>query len=387
MKTTDPAHLGFDPDLLARLTSAIDADVTAERYDGAVVLVARGGQPALYEAIGWADRASRRRAALDDVFSIFSVTKTLTTAAVLQRVDRGELSLTTPVAEVLPEFGNRGKSRITVAQLLTHRAGIATGVPPLPPELLTNLEAYVAAACAQTLEAAPGTSVHYSAVTAHALLAEVVRRLDGSRRRFGDILDEEVLRPLGMRDTALGLRADLAKRKVPVVVRDRSPGIFEPDLLEAFNVLVTADAEIPAGSAVSTVADLFRWAEALRRGGELEGRRVLSSALVRLAVTNHTGDMPNGFYAFACEQRGWDPFPANIGLSFWVRGTGIFPTYFGVTSSARTFGGLGAGSAMFWVDPERDLTFVLLTSGLLEETRNLDRCQRLSDLVQAAVVD
>jgi CubicO group peptidase (beta-lactamase class C family) len=172
-----------------------------------------------------------------------------------------------------------------------------------------------------------------------------------------------------------------------VVVRDRSPGIFEPDLLEAFNVLVTADAEIPAGSAVSTVADLFRWAEALRRGGELDGQRVLSSALVRLATTNHTGAMPNGFYAFACEQRGWDPFPANIGLSFWIRGTGIFPTYFGVTSSPRTFGGLGAGSAMFWVDPERDLTFVLLTSGLLEETRNLDRCQRLSDLVQAAVVD
>ena len=48
---------------------------------------------------------------------------------------------------------------------------------------------------------------------------------------------------------------------------------------------------------------------------------------------------------------------------------------------------LGAGSSMFWVDPERDLTFVLLTAGLLEETANLDRCQRLSDLVQAAVVD
>lgn len=387
MKTTDPADLGLDPARLTRLTSAIDADVTAERYDGAVVLVARGGQPALHEAIGWADRAGGRRAALDDVFSIFSVTKTLTTAAVLQRIDRGELALTTPVAEVLPEFGNRGKARITVAQLLTHMAGIATGVPPLPPELLGNLEAYVAAACVQTLEAAPGAAVHYSAVTAHALLAEVVRRLDGSRRRFADILDEEVLRPLGMRDTALGLRPDLAKRKVPVVVRDRSPGIFEPELLEAFNHLVTAEAEIPAGSAVSTVADLFRWAEALRRGGELDGHRVLSSALVRLAVTNHTGDLPNGFYAFACEQRGWDPFPANIGLSFWMRGTGIFPTYFGLTSSSRTFGGLGAGSAMFWVDPERDLTFVLLTSGLLEETRNLDRCQRLSDLVQAAVVD
>ena len=78
-----------------------------------------------------------------------------------------------------------------------------------------------------------------------------------------------------------------------------------------------------------------------------------------------------------------------IGLALhnFESGTGVFPTYLGVTSSPRTFAGLGAGSSMFWVDPERDLTFVMLTAGLLEETRNLERCQRLSDLVQAAVVD
>jgi CubicO group peptidase (beta-lactamase class C family) len=387
MKTSDPAELGLDPARLARLTAAIDADVAAERYDGAVVLVARGGEVALHEAIGWADRGAGRRAKIDDVFSIFSVTKALTTATVLMRVDRGELALTTPVADVLPEFGTRGKQRVTVAQLLAHMGGLPAALPPLPNEQLGDLPAFVAAACRQPLEALPGTCVHYSAITAHALLAEVVRRLDGGRRRFRDILTEDVLAPLGMRDTALGLRGDLAKRKVPIVVRDRSPGIFEPELLESFNDLVAAETEIPAASAVSTVADLFRFAEMLRREGELDGHRLLAPALVRLAVSNHTGDLPNGFYAFACEQRGWDPFPANIGLTFFLRGAGIFPTYLGVTSSARTFAGLGAGSSMFWVDPDRDLTFVLLTAGLLEETRNLDRCQRLSDLVQATVVD
>jgi CubicO group peptidase (beta-lactamase class C family) len=387
MRTTDPGELGLDAARLARLTAAIDADVAAERYDGAVVLVARGGQVAVHEAIGWADRAERRRARTDDVFFIYSITKTLTTAAVLARIDRGELALTTPVADVLPEFGTKGKQRVTVAQLLNHTAGLAAGIPPLPTEHLGDLDAYVAAACAQPIETVPGTVVHYSAVTAHAILAEVVRRLDGGRRRFRDILAAEILEPLGMRDTALGLRADLAERIVPVVVRDRSPGVFEPELLEAFNVLVTAESEIPAGGAVSTVADLFRWAETLRRGGALDGQRLLSPAIVRLATTISTGDRPNGFYAFACEQRGWDPFPANIGLSFFVRGEGIFPSYFGVTSSPRTFGGLGAGSQMFWVDPERDLLFVCLTAGLVEESRHLDRSQRLSDLVQAAVVD
>jgi CubicO group peptidase (beta-lactamase class C family) len=386
MKIANPKDLGLDPARLAHLTTTIASDVTAERYDGAVLLVARRGQVVLHEAIGWADRAARRQACLDDVFVIFSVTKTLTTAAVLRRVERGELTLTTQIADVIPEFGVKGKQRVTVAQLLTHTGGIAAGLASLPIELLGNLEAYVAAACLQPIETTPGVTVHYSAITAHALLAEVVRRLDGGTRRFSDILTADVLEPLGMHDTALGLRADLATRKVPVVVRDRSPGLFEPDMLEAFNVLLTAESEIPAAGILSTVADLFRWAEALRREGELEGTRLLAPALVQLAVSNHTGDRPNGFYAFACEQRGWDPFPANIGLSFFLRGHGIFPTYFGLTSSPRTFGGLGAGSSMFWVDPERDLTFVLLTAGLLEESRNLDRCQRLSDLVQAAVV-
>lgn len=387
MQTTDPTDLGFDLDLLARLPAAIATDVDAERYDGAVVLVARGGQVALHEAIGWADRAAGRPAALDDVFSIFSVTKTLTTMMVLARVDRGELALTTPVAEVLPEFGNRGKERVTIAQLLSHTGGIAAGMPPLPPERLGELAAMVEAVCRQPLETTPGTAVHYSAITAHAILAEVVRRLDGGSRRFSDLLDAELLRPLGMCDTALGLRADLAPRKVPVVVRDRTPGVFEPEALESFNVLVGPETEMPAASAVSTVADLFRLAECLRRGGELDGERLVSPALLRLATSIQTGDRPNGFYAFACQERGWDPFPANIGLSFFVRGTGIFPTYLGVTSSPRTFAGLGAGSSMFWVDPARDLAFVFLSAGLMEETRNLERCQRLSDLVQAAIVD
>jgi CubicO group peptidase (beta-lactamase class C family) len=85
--------------------------------------------------------------------------------------------------------------------------------------------------------------------------------------------------------------------------------------------------------------------------------------------------------------RGWDEFPAYLGLSFFLRGMGIFPTYFGTMASPGTFGSMGAGSTIFWIEPERDLTFVCLTSGLLEESRSMDRFQRLSDLVLAAVVD
>jgi len=87
-----------------------------------------------------------------------------------------------------------------------------------------------------------------------------------------------------------------------------------------------------------------------------------------------------------CEARGWDPFPAFLGLGFFLRGTGLFPMPFGATASSRTFGGLGAGSTMFWVDPERDLVFVCLTTGILEDSRNFERMARLSDLALAAIV-
>ncbi|MGE0820746.1 MAG: serine hydrolase domain-containing protein [Candidatus Binatia bacterium] len=380
-------EVGFDQERLARLTTAITNDTAQQKYDGAVVVVARSGAVILQEAIGFADRANNRTAHLDDVFCLFSVTKTLTATAVLQRVDRGELALTNRVADLVPEFGCKGKQRVTVAQLLSHMGGMSAGFPPVAPQDLGNLAAVVTAVCQQGPEALPGSEVCYSPITAHAMLAEIVRRLDGGERSFREILAAEVLKPLQMKDTALGLPDRLARRRVPIVVRDRSEGLFPPEALESFNSLLKEDCEIPAGGAVGTATDIFRFAEMLRLDGELDGARVLSPAMIELATSNHTGLMPNGLWNYARELRGWDEFPAYLGLSFFLRGTGIFPTYFGTMASPSTFGGMGAGSTIFWVDPERDVTFVCLTAGLLEESKSLERFQRLSDLVHAALVD
>ena len=387
MRTVNPAEVGLDPQQLDRLTAAIDDDVAREVYDGAVVLVARRGAIALHTAIGYAERATGRRLRPDDVFHAFSITKTLTATTVLQRIERGELALTTRVADLLPEFGIRGKNRITVEHLLTHTGGLSTMLPPLPPELLGNLETFVEAIGQQLLDAIPGSEVNYSPLAAHAVLAQIVRRLDGGQRRFREILADDVLEPLGMKETWLGSRPDLAKRRVPIVVRDRSPGLFEPELLESMNDLLAEDSEVPGAGAISTAADLARWGEALRQGGTLDGARVLLPGTVRLATTNHTGERPNRLWAYAHEMRGWAESPAYIGLTFWVRGHGVFPHFFGTLASPGTFGHAGAGTAVFWVDPERELVFVCLTAGALEETRNIERFQRLSDLAHAAVVD
>ncbi|WP_439817773.1 serine hydrolase domain-containing protein [Zavarzinia sp. CC-PAN008] len=381
-----PDSVGFDAGRLDRVVQAISADIAAERYDGAEIIVARHGTVVLHEAIGFADRANERPLDKSDCFYSMSISKQFVNLTVLQRIERGELAFTTRVADVIPEYGQKGKGRTTIADLIVHTAGLPFGVPPMPPELMGSLEAVVAATCALTPATTPGTQVSYSAVVAHAVLAEVVRRLDGGNRTYRRLLADEVFEPLGMTDSSLGARPDLMARRVPMVVRDRTPGMFDPDLMEAFNVLLTEETEIPAGGCLTTASDVFRFAEAMRRGGELDGVRVVGPALVRAATTNVTGTRPNAMWTYAQDLAGWPEIPANLGLGFFLRGEGIFPHWFGTLCSPGTFGGAGAGSNVFWVDPVSEVTFVFLSAGLLEETRNVARTQRLSDMVQASLI-
>jgi len=380
-------NLGLDPRALSRLAETIEKDITQELYDGAVFIVARHGEIAMHETIGHTDLANKRPAAKDDVFHLMSVTKQLTSAVILAAIDRGDFTLTTKVSEVIPEFGVKGKQNVTVGHLLTQTSGLNTELPfMVPMDQIANIQVLVSAVCNDRLHHIPGKMVSYNATTAHAVLAEMVCRLDPAMRPFRQILDEDLFKPLGMKDTSLVLRPDLAERRVPIVARYATPGLFDPVMLETTNYLFTEETEFPAGGAIGTALDLFRFTEMLRRGGELDGVRILSPGIIKNATTNHTGSLPNDIFDYAREMRAWPEWPAYLGLSFFLRGEGIFPTPLGISTSPGTFSGQGTGSTIFWVDPERDLTFVCLTAGVIEDGDNILRFQRLSDMVVAAVV-
>jgi CubicO group peptidase (beta-lactamase class C family) len=386
MTVSDPREAGFDPDRLARLTVAIAHDVDAARYDGCEVVVARGGMVALHKQFGFADRARGRRVEPHQPFVTMSIGKQLTVAAVFQRIERGDFSLTTPVAELIPEFGQRGKTTITIAHLLTHTSGLPMMVPPMPPELTGNLEAVVQATCAALPEFRAGSRVSYCVIVGHAILAECVRRADGGHRPYRTILADDLFSPLGMRDTTLGCPDTIKARLAPIVARDRRQGLFDPAFLEELGNAIGVDTEIPAGGYVSTAPDMHRFAEMLRRGGELDGVRILAPGTIESVQVNRTGDEPNTIWAYAEVMRGWSPFPANLGLGFFLRGEGVFPTPFGLQASPATFGGFGAGSSAFWIDPVTDVTYAFLSSGLMEDSYSVDRHQRLADIVHAAIV-
>jgi CubicO group peptidase (beta-lactamase class C family) len=369
-----------------RLRMAIEADISAGRCDGVALRIERDGDR-IYEGYhGFAERASGRALGEDSVFVAMSVGKQFINVLALAAVERGALSLWTQAGEILPAFAGSAWRGMTIAHLLTHTSGVLSGVPPVPPEVLMDTARLAAFAAARGPESVPGERVNYSIIAAHAVLAEILRAVDGGGRDIRQILQEELFAPLGMHDTSLGPRADLLTRLCPVVARYDTPGMFDPRALEAFGSLVCAEGcAIAAGGYLTTLHDLSRFVRMLARGGELDGARLLSPAMLALCARNQTSDRPNALFEYTRSQRGWQPWPAQLGLGFFVRGDALSPGPLGALNSAGTLCGWGAGSSAFWTDPHHRLSFSFLSTGLMEDSVHVQRLQRLSDIALSAL--
>jgi len=381
---------GLSSERLNLITNRIKKDVEGGLYHGAAIIVARHGIIGLHEAIGFSERSINRPCRKDDVFKILSVSKAFTDVMILSHIERGNLALTTKVSDVIPEFTGTFKEKVTIFNVMTHTAGAANFYFPVETALMGNLSAVIKVICPAELIAVPGEVVCYAPVWGHALLGEIVRRLDPGKRALRSILQEDLFNPLKMADTALGLPSRLKSRSVPIVAahpeQTMAGGAMSPQQLDEHNLMITEDAEMPWMGCVSTAQDIFRFTEMLRRGGELDGVRILSPTIIKLATTIHTGSMINQHDAMVSKELGFDPSPANYGLGFLLRGTNIHPNKMGIFTSPFTYGRFGANSMAFWVDPELDLTFVFLSAGETGDNENTLRLQRLSDMAVAAVM-
>lgn len=387
MERATAREVGIDAERLERVFAVIEENARGGLLHGGAFLVARCGKIVAARGVGKAEPAKGRAARSDDVYCGFSTTKPLTATLILTQVERGLVRLFDRVAEYVPEFAAGGKGEVTVSQLLTHSAGFPNLAADWPIASWGDWDGTIARICAQPLEYEPGTAICYHALTKSWILGEIARRVDGRGRSFAQMCTEEIFEPLGMKDTHMGVRSDLAERRVPIQTIDKGGLPFPMEFLEAFNLPEVQRAAIPGGGAYTTVFDLARFYQMWLNGGELDGVRLLSPAMVELATTNHTGDMEDRFFDLLRYANRWPRMPANRGLGFFLRGSGLFPTYFGSLASPRTFGHPGASSVMAWADPARELVFVGLTSGLVFEDRHLRRFHALSDLVQSSVVD
>jgi CubicO group peptidase (beta-lactamase class C family) len=390
LEVVPPAAAGLDARALGDLKNWIERDVAAGRAHGAAVLVARRGKVALFESIGSSDVTKDRVARPDDLYCTMSLGKSLTAAAVLALIDRGLLTFDSRIAEFLPEFGARGKDKVTIYHLLTHSGGVYSGW--LAPGRSTldgpediDLRPYVEKVCAQSLEFRPGGRVYYSPFAGYYILGAVIEKVTG--KRFRDALKDLVLDPVGLVDTTCGLPTD-EPRRVPIRMAERTAGVVNMDVQERLNTILDETVDSPAGLLFTSASDMYRFTEALRLRGRTPNGRLFSKAMGEYAYRVHTGDMPNEFWDFNKEMAGIAEFPANFALGGgYSRGVGHYLNPCGLTASPNSFSGLGSGSTHVLFDPERELTLVFLSGGLYVGLAHIQRCQILSDLALAAVID
>jgi CubicO group peptidase (beta-lactamase class C family) len=376
----------MDPQRLAQIEAVVRADIAAGLYHGAVIKVACGGQTAFEMAIGAADGEQQQPLSMNSVFSIFSVTKAFTNLLVLRAVEQGWFALTTPISELIPEFKGHGREKILIWHLLSHQAGFPIIFEVKPGWYIDRFEEVSALTIAEVKPVdEPCAKVSYSPLVNHVLMAEALLRSDPRKRRYRQLVQEEILTPLQMRDTSVGLRADLKPRKVVPDFRGNYPiGHKSHNVPGPNGAFEDEQAEMPWVGIVSTVPDMFRFADMFRRGGSLDGVRMISPAMLAAAAQNRTGDKVNELYAARGRAEGLAPVPAYIGLGFSMRGEMLCHHMFGTLASPGTFGNYGAGTTLFWIDPARDITFVCLSAGVMEHNANTRRFQKIADIIHAA---
>ena len=382
---------GLNAETLDLLEQTIRNDISSGDYDGARIIVARHGEVALDATLGWADRAAGRAMEPDSIFRVLSLTKAFTNALVYQAIGEGRLALSTRVVDIIPEFYGSDrfragrKDRVNLAHLLTHRSGMPATPEPLPNARLGNLSEVIAAICELDVVHEPGTNLTYSPAVNHALMGEMLRRVYGAES-FRDLAEKNLFGPLGLKDTRFGPLADWKERMVPLKAYIPDSGWLSAKDIEVLDDVINEDAEMPWVGSASSAADVFTFAEMIRRKGAHEGRQLIAPAVLDAATTLQTGDMTNDLYAMIARMRGWEEPPGYFGLGFSLSGTGTHPSFFGPFTSPRTHGNYGAGSTLFWIDPERDMTFVCLTAGVMDEGDNVLRFQKLSTIAASAVL-
>lgn len=374
-----------DDAALVRLGQAIQSDIDTGRIYGAAFAVARAGRVLYRASLGQA--APGRPAALDDIYLLMSLSKSFTAVLVLQAVARGQFALDDTIADRWPAFACHGKQNITVRQLLTHQAGMHVGLMPpvaLQPEQGFDLARFAAALAVLPPAYPPGAQVYYSPTAGYAVLGYLLVLTDPLGRCFRDIARQQLFEPLGMCQTAFGMGIEVSRR-VPMSYTDAMATPEGEGVAGLLNHCLDEQAELPAGGALATLDDVLCFAEALRQDGTGNGVRVLPAGMVREASRSHTGTASNQGWDAYRQQYGLPETPAHYTLlGGQSRGSGMHLSAAGTLASADAFYAVGRGSTLWMVDPQRDLSFVFLSAGVVEGLAHIERLSCLSDRVVAA---
>ncbi|MFN7949675.1 MAG: serine hydrolase domain-containing protein [Blastocatellia bacterium] len=373
-----PEAVGLSGPRLSHIRTVMNRHVADKQIPGAIGLIARHGKIAYQEAYGMADIEAGRPMQPDTIHRIYSMSKPVTSVAVMMLYEEGRILLSDPVAKYLPEFAKMkvgveqkdpatgqmtlttvpARRPITIRDLLRHTSGLTYGFfgdslvdrqyrqEKILSEL--NLAEFVTHVAKLPLLFEPGTKWNYSvSVDVLGRLVEVV-----SGKSFDQYLQERIFTPLQMTDTGFYVppakKNRLAKlytltkegRLTPAEVcatrqecTDKFPNAA-PSYLEPVTLLSGG------GGLVSTANDYLRFCQMLLNGGQLDGVRLLSRKTVELMSSDHLGEIQMGMPGYG------------FGLGFAVSKA---PGQAGMMGSAGEYNWGGAAGTKFWIDPKEDM--------------------------------
>ena len=363
----------------AKISEALKSFVDNGSVVGVSALVTKDGKEAYFGAFGYADREARKPMARETIVQIYSMTKPLTGAALMQLWEQGKFHLDDPVSKYIPELADikvfagldaagtpllvAPNRPMTIRDLTRHTSGLTYGessdnaaikalaVAANPLAITNTLDEFARRLGTLPLEFQPGAMWRYSfAVDVQAL---IVQRLSG--QPFDFYLREHILQPLGMNHTGFFVPPE-QRDKLAALYDWKADGAFtrQPDAT-AFKFNTAHWPLTPGGYGLtSTLDDYSRFARMMLNGGILDGARILRPDTVRMMTTSQLDP--------ATSDRSWlisDKGEMGFGIDFAVRVDP--PKAGGKAGEVGEFFWDGAANTLFWVDPKNKLTAVLFT--------------------------
>jgi CubicO group peptidase (beta-lactamase class C family) len=387
-----PAEVGLSAEKLHKVVDVVQGMIDKQQTAGAVVLVARHGKVVTLEAIGKMNIATGDAMRPDAVFRIYSMTKPITSVAVLMLSEEGKLKLDDAVSAYLPEFkGPRvqwekadetvpATREITIRDLLRHTSGLTYGFlddSPVDKLYRTNrignsadtLADFARKLAGLPLKYQPGTRFNYSFSTD--LLGRVVEVVSG--KPFDDFLSERIFQPLDMHDTGFSVRDDQLPRFTASHRRnDETLKVSEAAATSPFRL--KRKFRSGGGGLVSTARDYLRFAQMLQNGGDLEGQHLLRADTVREMTKNQ---LPAEALPMAVGKIAKPGLGFGLGVSVQLDTKSSEPE-----PGAGEYGWSGAASTYFWVAPRSELVVVVLQQ---LEPFSLDLEAALRPVIYAAI--
>jgi CubicO group peptidase (beta-lactamase class C family) len=378
-----PESLGFSADRLNRVGAWMQSEVAAKRVPGAVVMVARDGKLAYYQAFGQQDPAKPEPMSRDSIFRIYSMTKPMVSVVAMMLAEEGKLLLEAPVARYIPSYANvkvgvekvdaagvksldlvAPRRAMTVQDLLRHTSGLTYGFfgDSLVKKAYVDAGAGVSGDFTNAefadklaglpLHYQPGSTWDYSYSTD--VLGRVLEVVSG--QPLGALLKARLFDPLGMKDTSFYVTEPARQaRLAEPFPDDRSIGVNAP----VFDPRVAQKFESGGGGLMSTAHDYSRFLQMLAGGGALDGRRYISPKTLEYMTSDHLGTavattplyLPGPGYGF--------------GLGFAVRKTNGEAAFI---SPAGDYYWGGAGGTYFWVDPRNNMWVLFMMQSPKQRT-------------------